>query len=309
MPLPLLPRGVPIAELGLPPRLLERVTVDDVITDTFDLRCLHPDALRQEWKLTTAHLDRINQALEARGMRTIEMPTGVTPRSLRAAKPTGCTEKGYMPDTPCPWPKMKGKRKCGWHVLLGMPIEKQIAIADRRGEVNRRREGHVERVRVPSDEWPPGARWCSECQGFIPFEYVSGTKCKAHASRAAHNTRLKAVYDIDRATYELLLAYQGGRCYICRKQAHATRLAVDHDHRTNVVRGLLCANDEWGCNVTLRNLLNSVEMAQRALEYVTLPPFDRMRLQMADGQPEEPETPTPPPAPTLGAWDPFGDRS
>ena len=305
--LPLLPRGIPISELGLPPRLLEKVTQDDVIHDTFDLRCLHPDALRQEWRITTDQFDRINKALEERGLRPMSLPTGTKPREARA-KP-GCSEKGHMPDTPCPWPRTKGKRKCGWHVLAGMPIEKQILIADRRGEANRRREGHVERVRVPATEWPAGTRWCSECQGFIPLEYVTGTKCKAHASRAAHGSRLKAVYDITREQYEQLLAFQGGRCYICRKEAHASRLAVDHDHRTGAVRGLLCANNEWGCNVTLRQLLNSLGMAQRALEYVTMSPFDRMRMEMNDGQPEEPEAPTPAPTPHLTGWDPFGQRS
>jgi hypothetical protein len=205
---------------------------------------------------------------------------------------------------------MKGKRKCGWHVLAGMPIEKQIFIADRRGEANRRQPGHVERVRVPADEWPAGTRWCSECQGFIPLEYVTSTKCKAHASRAAHASRLKAVYDITREEYEQLLAFQGGRCYVCRQLPQSKRLAVDHDHRTGAVRGLLCANDEWGCNVSLRRLLNSLDMAQRALEYVTLSPFDRMRLQMNDGQPEDPEPTTPAAAPEhLTGWDPFGQRS
>jgi hypothetical protein len=292
---PLRPRGVPVTELGLPAKLLERITQDDVIEDTFDLGVLHPDALRQHWRLTAADFDRINKALEARGMRPMTMPTGVQTREARAK--AGCSEKGHMPDTPCPWPRTKGKRKCGWHVLLGMPIEKQIAIADKRGEANRRRDGHVERMRIPAEEWPAGTRWCSECQGYIPLEYVVGTKCKAHASRAAHNTRLKAVYSITREQYEALLKYQGGRCYICRQLPQSKRLAVDHDHRTGAVRGLLCVNDEWGCNVSLRRLLNSLDMAQRALEYVTMSPFDRMRSEM----PAEPAV-----AADLTGWDPFG---
>jgi hypothetical protein len=296
---------VPITELGLPKRLLERVTVDDVIKDTFDLRCLHPDALRQEWNLTADHLERINVALAERGLMPVSMPAGATTRTARAKAP--CTGGGHIPDTDCPWPRMKGKRKCGWHVLAGMPIEKQILYADQRGKANRERDGHVERMRVPPTEWPAGTRWCSECQGFIPLEYVTGTKCKAHASRAAHATRLKAVYDITREQYEQLLAYQGGRCYICRKLPQAKRLAVDHDHRTGAVRGLLCANDEWGCNVSLRLLLNSVEMAQRALEYVTMSPFDRMRSEMEGPTEDGPELVTTQPAALdLTEWNPFG---
>lgn len=291
--LPLHPRGLPIAELGLPPKLLERITADGIVTDTFDLRCLHPDALRKEWRLTTPDFDRINKALEDRSMNPLSLPDGVKPREAR--KVVGCTEKAADGASGCPWPKMKGKRKCGWHVLAGMPIEKQISYADQRSSMNRARDGHVERMRVPSTEWPAGTRWCSECQQCIPLEYVTGTRCKAHASRAAHASRIKAVYDLSEEDYQALLAYQGGRCYVCRQLPQARRLAVDHDHRTNAVRGLLCANDEWGCNVSLRRLLNSLEMAQRALEYVTLSPFDRMRSEVAT-----------PDSVAESAWNPFG---
>lgn len=287
------PRGLPISELGLPPRLLERVTKDDVIRDTFDLSVLHPDALRQLWGLTTAHFERINQALEQRGLRPLDLPEGVAARQKVAAV---CEEPGRVADTVCGMKRMKGKRKCGWHWLLSVPIEKQITIADERAARNRAREGHVERVRVPKEEWPEGGRWCSECQQFVPWVYVMGSKCKAHSSRAAHASRLKLVYDLTRDEYEALLAYQGGRCYICRQEPRAKRLAVDHDHRSGAVRGLLCANDEWGCNVTLRRLLNSLDMAQRALEYVTLSPFDRMRAEMPADAPE---------VLAAEAWNPF----
>lgn len=54
--------------------------------------------------------------------------------------------------------------------------------------------------------------------------------------------------------YQDLLRQQGGLCAICGKaEAILTRygatrrLAVDHDHLTNVVRGLLC----YRCNTTL----------------------------------------------------------
>ena len=301
-PTPHHPRGYPIAELGLPPKLLERVTVDGTIVDTFDLGVLHPDALRMHWKISAADFRRINAALEERGLRPLDMPADVV---ARVAKPKPvCEEKGPVEGTICGMARMKGRRKCGWHYLLGIPIEKQILLADERAAKYRAVPGHIERARVPQAEWPEGGRWCSECQGFIPWIYVTGSKCKAHASRAAHNTRLKAVYDIDRPTYEKLLAFQGGRCYICRQEAHSTRLAVDHDHVTGAVRGLLCANDEWGCNVSLRRLLNNLAMAQRALEYVSMSPFDRMRLEMDDEQPEAPEQ-----APVMlqaaEAWNPF----
>ena len=308
--LPLHPRGIPVTELGLPPKLLERVAADDVIRDTWDLSVLHPDALKQEWKLKPADIERINKALAARGMRTIGMPT--TPGAHRRREPF-CKKPGRVEGTECGIPKMKGRSTCAWHWILSLPIAKQIAFADERGQKNRELEGHVERTRVPEAEWPEGARWCSECQQFVPWIYVVGTKCKAHASRAQHASMVKRVYDITGEEYDALLAFQGGRCYICGQEPKSQRLAVDHDHRTNEVRGLLCANDAWGCNVSLRRLLNSLPMAQRALEYVTMPPWVRLQMQMnpPTDEPERiaPNPPTPPAEVVMldtSAWNPFG---
>lgn len=40
--------------------------------------------------------------------------------------------------------------------------------------------------------------------------------------------------------YDSLLKKQNGVCAICGKPPKKTRLAVDHDHKTGRVRGLLC---------------------------------------------------------------------
>lgn len=141
----------------------------------------------------------------------------------------------------------------------------------------------VERARVPASEWPAGTRWCSGCQCFVPLFYTSGSRCKACASRARYAAHVESTYEITEGERQRLYAWQGGRCYICGQQSHGRRLAVDHDHRTGVVRGLLCANDEWGCNVSLRRLLDSPEMAARALSYVQKSPLARMRA----GEPSE----------------------
>lgn len=55
-------------------------------------------------------------------------------------------------------------------------------------------------------------------------------------------------YGLTAETYADLLAFQDGRCAIC-KSANSGRPEwnVDHDHVTNEVRGLLCS----GCNTAL----------------------------------------------------------
>jgi hypothetical protein len=92
---------------------------------------------------------------------------------------------------------------------------------------------------------------------------------------------VERTYGLSEQEYNELLAWQDGRCYVCGQKPQTRRLAVDHDHRTGAVRGLLCSNDEWGCNRTLARLLNDADAARRLVEYVELTPLERMRA----GQP------------------------
>lgn len=46
--------------------------------------------------------------------------------------------------------------------------------------------------------------------------------------------------------YEEMLIIQGGVCAICGFPPKKIRLAVDHDHKTNKIRGLLCFRCNYG---------------------------------------------------------------
>jgi hypothetical protein len=58
------------------------------------------------------------------------------------------------------------------------------------------------------------------------------------------NYYLKKTYDITLVEYDTMLAAQGGRCAICRRdnpgRKDAKYFAVDHCHTTSRVRKLLC---------------------------------------------------------------------
>lgn len=186
-----------------------------------------------------------------------------------AAKP--CKEPG------CERPKWDGRHRCYWHALLELPIDEQIGYAERREAEARAKAGSVERMRVPAGEWPEGSRWCSGCQWMVPTFYTQGSKCKACGSLASYNSHLKATYGIDYADYKAMLEWQGGRCYICRKLPKKKRLAVDHDHATGEVRGLLCADGERGCNHAILGNITSIEMARRIVTYLEQPPLKAVR--------------------------------
>lgn len=76
-----------------------------------------------------------------------------------------------------------------------------------------------------------------------------GPRCATH-SRAfkkdqrarAHDASVQRTYGLPPGGYERLYAAQGGTCAItgCRATGKTKRLAVDHDHKTGEVRGLLC---------------------------------------------------------------------
>ena len=81
------------------------------------------------------------------------------------------------------------------------------------------------------------------------------------------NNRLLKLYGISAAEYEMLLVAQGGRCPICLLPlgTYARQLAVDHDHVTGRVRGLLCHK----CNMALGVFKDDVYKLNRAIEYLT----------------------------------------
>lgn len=58
----------------------------------------------------------------------------------------------------------------------------------------------------------------------------------------------KRNYGLTPQDYEDLLVEQNGRCAVCNKfMDEDVRIAVDHDHRTEQVRGLVCTF----CNIGL----------------------------------------------------------
>lgn len=70
---------------------------------------------------------------------------------------------------------------------------------------------------------------------------VYDAKNSAVKSATARKNKLKRNFGITLAEYDALLLRQGGVCALCDGPCiTGVRLAVDHDHKTGRVRGLLC---------------------------------------------------------------------
>ncbi len=84
------------------------------------------------------------------------------------------------------------------------------------------------------------------------------------ARRSKHNTHLKKTYGITIDDYDKLLAAQAGKCAICHGGTSKRHFAVDHNHRNNRIRGLLCAR----CNTGLSRFMDDITNLRRAVTYM-----------------------------------------
>lgn len=116
----------------------------------------------------------------------------------------------------------------------------------------------------------------------------SGGRCATHwrekkraSKQTAHEAYLWRTYRMPPGTYQKLLAYQGGTCYMCRRATGATKkLAVDHDHACcpttptcgKCTRGLLCSVD----NKFLGHGRDDPHFFFRGMSYLVDPPYSAM---------------------------------
>jgi hypothetical protein len=73
---------------------------------------------------------------------------------------------------------------------------------------------------------------------------------------------LKKLYGISLKDYEKLYNSQEGVCKICGN--FEDRLSVDHNHRTDKIRSLLCKN----CNALLGHVDDSIQILKQAISYL-----------------------------------------
>lgn len=108
------------------------------------------------------------------------------------------------------------------------------------------------------------------------------------SKKEARRARLEAQFSITPDEYEELLLFQGGGCGICgRPPKEGKRLAVDHDHNSGVVRGLLC----FFCNKRVLGA-RSAEVLVKTAAYVSDPPGVRvLGMRIAAGRPPKKRRP------------------
>lgn len=81
-------------------------------------------------------------------------------------------------------------------------------------------------------------------------------RCKSADLKRRHNLSVKE--------YDEILFFQGGVCKICANPPNGTALAVDHNHFTGKIRGLLCRD----CNLGLGKFHDNILLMEKGLGYL-----------------------------------------
>lgn len=111
---------------------------------------------------------------------------------------------------------------------------------------------------------------CKVCQD--EYTTIHRHKTNNRGGRAVARRIMLRTRGITEAQYAAMLQKQNGVCAICHKPEWAKGgkfqevrdLAVDHDHATNAVRGLLCAR----CNTAIGLFLDDPIVCRLAAEYL-----------------------------------------
>lgn len=123
------------------------------------------------------------------------------------------------------------------------------------------RQCKTEKQRKYYESLPP--KTAEQRKKMNEYQRVYRQKNLKKVKEDARVRHLKRKFDMKASEYEEILAAQGGVCAICKNYcATGNSLAVDHDHQTGQIRGLLCKNCNTGLGLFKddKDLLDSAKL-------------------------------------------------
>ncbi len=101
--------------------------------------------------------------------------------------------------------------------------------------------------------------YCKPCNTTKSREWKRNNKEKHYLNK------LKGKFKMTPEEHKNLLDSQFNRCGICGKEESSRRLSVDHCHKTNLVRGILCRR----CNLGISYFDDDVNVMNQAIKYLS----------------------------------------
>ena len=107
---------------------------------------------------------------------------------------------------------------------------------------------------------------CKKCKSEWGKSYYQKNKKSILLKQKKWNRKkdLKKKFNITLDQYGEMLNNQNGVCAICKRKNKKT-LAVDHNHSTGRIRGLLCGNCNWAIGL----FLEDIGILTSAIEYLS----------------------------------------
>lgn len=110
---------------------------------------------------------------------------------------------------------------------------------------------------------------CRHCKLELPSHNFHADRKQANGLYNICRTcrsKYRRLIDMSESKYQEILATQNNKCAICCRDAEEFKSAlnVDHDYKTDKIRGLLCTN----CNMGLGHFKDSLTNLHRALLYI-----------------------------------------
>jgi DNA-directed RNA polymerase subunit RPC12/RpoP len=118
-----------------------------------------------------------------------------------------------------------------------------------------------------SEYWNDASRpdgitaYCKPCKANVTNMHIS--KNFEYYKNSWKTYNLKKKYDLSMEQFEKMLETQDYKCSICKKSLEKYS-AVDHDHKTGKVRGILCRK----CNLGLGAAKDNTEILKNMINYL-----------------------------------------
>lgn len=186
-------------------------------------------------------------------------------KNVAPGRQAGTVKSCGMPDLFYRYIRVDGieylAQRLAWFYVHGKSPTHSMVFKDN-DRLNLRLVNLSDRPRLaPDGEFDTATR-----EGRLAYEKAARQKYKDHfrGKDFAKN------FGIDMAEYQRMFVEQGGVCAICHRPETATRggqvkwLAVDHDHETGEVRGLLCQAH----NVALGAFQDDIATLSSAISYL-----------------------------------------
>jgi hypothetical protein len=152
---------------------------------------------------------------------------------------------------------------------LEYQMEWKLKNMERRNNLSKEwKKNNPEKVSISGKKW-----YQNNLEKRREYRLMNKDRINSNNKKFKRKWSLKHKYGITVTEYEELLKKQNGVCAICsssetrtykNKETVVESLCVDHDHKTNKIRGLLCQK----CNSAIGLFMENSELLEKAIIYL-----------------------------------------